>query len=137
MIHHKTPPMCCLLVIISLGILSYFGYSFIVNILVEIIIDTSGFSYNVNKKYVKDPDCYDRRSEKKKIKNGTKLKLRRVPGKYQYYGYYSTTTTALLLILHLLLYSTLLYSSTPTTTTLLYSLLLVLLLLLDSLLYML
>jgi hypothetical protein len=79
-------------------------YSFTVNILVEIIIDTSGFSYNVNKKYVKDPDCYDRRSEKK-IKNGTKLKLRRVPGKYQYYGNYSTTT-ALLLILHLLLYST-------------------------------
>ena len=26
---------------------------------------------------MKDPDCYDRRSEKKKIKNGTKLKLRR------------------------------------------------------------
>jgi hypothetical protein len=50
-------------------------YSFIVNIFVEIIVDTSGFSYNTNKKYMKDPDCYDQRSEKK-IKNGTKLKLR-------------------------------------------------------------
>ena len=48
-----------------------------VNILVEDVVDTSGFSYNAYKKYMKDPDCYDRRSEKKKIKNGTKLKLRR------------------------------------------------------------
>ena len=51
-------------------------YSFIVNIRVQIIVDTSGFSYNAYKKYVQDPNCYDRRSEKKKIKNGTKLKLR-------------------------------------------------------------
>ena len=52
-------------------------YSFTVNILVEIVVDTSGFSYIAYKKYVKDLDCYDRRSEKKKIKNGTRLKLRR------------------------------------------------------------
>ena len=52
-------------------------YSLTVNILVQIIVDTSVFSYNAYKKYVQDPDCYDRRSEKKKIKNGMKLKLRR------------------------------------------------------------
>jgi hypothetical protein len=51
-------------------------YSLTVNIRVQIIVDTSGFSYSAYKKYVQDPNCYDRRSEKKKIKNGTKLKLR-------------------------------------------------------------
>jgi hypothetical protein len=57
----------------------------------EIVIDTSVFSYNVYKKYVKDPDCYDWRYEKK-IKNGMKLKLRReFP--------VSTNTTATLLLL--------------------------------------
>jgi len=50
-------------------------YSFTVNILVKNVVDTSGFSYSAYKKYVKDPDYYDRRSEKKKIKNGMKLKL--------------------------------------------------------------
>ena len=80
-------------------------YSFTVNILVENIVDTSGFSYSAYKKYVKDPDCYDRRS-KKKIKNGMKLKLRR-----EFPVSTNTTTTALLLILHLLLYSTLLLYS--------------------------
>ena len=87
-------------------------YSFTINILVENVVDTSGFSYSAYKKYVKDPDCYDWKSEKKKIKNGTKLKLR-----CEFPVSTNTTTTALLLILHLLL-----YSSTPTsTTTLLYS----------------
>ena len=52
-------------------------YSFTVNIHVQIVVDTSGFSYNAYKKCVQDPNRYDRRSEKKKIKNGTKLKLRR------------------------------------------------------------
>jgi hypothetical protein len=28
-------------------------------------------------KYVEDPDCYDRRSEKKQLQWGTKLRLRR------------------------------------------------------------
>ena len=100
-------------------------YSFTVNILVENIVDTSGFSYSAYKKYVKDPDCYDRRSEKKKIKNGTKLKLKReFPVSTN-----TTTIVALLLILHLLLYSTLvllllllllvllLYSTLLTTTS--------------------
>ena len=76
-------------------------YSLTVNIRVQIIVDTSVFSYNAYKKYVQDPDCYDRRSEKK-IKNGMKLKLRR-----EFPVSTNTTTTALLLILHLLLYSTL------------------------------
>jgi hypothetical protein len=35
------------------------------------------FSYSAYKKYLKDPKCYDRRSEKKKKKYGMKLKLRR------------------------------------------------------------
>jgi hypothetical protein len=97
-------------------------YSFTINILVEIVVDTSGFSYNAYKKYVKDPNCYDRRSKKKKIKNGMKLKLRR-----EFPVSTNTTTTALLLILHLLLYSTLvlllllllllLYSTLLTTTS--------------------
>jgi hypothetical protein len=68
-------------------------YSFTVNILVEIIVDTSAFSYNAYKKYVKDPDCYDRRSEKK-IKNGTKLKLRS-----EFPVITNNTTTLLLLLL--------------------------------------
>ena len=60
-----------------IGIVSDETYSFTVNIRVQIVVDTSGFSYSAYKKYVQYPDCYDRRSEKKKIKNGTKLKLRR------------------------------------------------------------
>jgi hypothetical protein len=51
-------------------------YSLTVNIRVQIVVDTSGFSYRAYKKYMQDPDYYDRRSEKKKIKNGMKLKLR-------------------------------------------------------------
>ena len=77
-------------------------YSFTVNILVKNVVDTSGFSYSAYKKYVQDPDCYDRKSEKKKIKYGTKLKLRR-----DFPVSTNTTAAALLLILHLLLYSTL------------------------------
>ena len=42
------------------------NYSFTVNIHVEIIVDTTGFSYSAYKKYVQDPESYDRRSEKKK-----------------------------------------------------------------------
>ena len=94
-------------------------YSFIVNILVENVVDTSGFSYSAYKKYVKDPDCYDWKSEKKKIKNGTKLKL-----KCEFPVNTNTTTTTLLLILLLLLlllvlllYSTLLTTTSSTTTT--------------------
>ena len=99
-------------------------YSFTVNILVKNVVDTSGLSYSAYKKYVQDPDCYDRRSEKKKIKYGTKLKLRR-----DFLVSTNTTTTPpLLLILHLLLYYTLvlllllllvllLYSTLFTTTS--------------------
>ena len=70
--------------------------------LLKMVVNTSGFLYSAYKKYVKDPDYYDRRSEKKKIKNGMKLKLRR-----EFPVSTNTTTVALLLILHLLLYSTL------------------------------
>ena len=99
-------------------------YSFTVNILVKNVVDTSGFSYSAYKKYVQDPDCYDRKSEKKKIKYGTKLKLRR-----DFPVSTNTTAAALLLILHLLLYYTLvllllllllvllLYSTLFTTTS--------------------
>jgi hypothetical protein len=52
-------------------------YSLTVNIRIQIVVDTSGFLYSAYKKYVQDPDCYNQRSEKKKIKNGTKLKLTR------------------------------------------------------------
>ena len=52
------------------------NYSFIVNICVEIVIDTTIFSYNAYMKYVQDLESYDRRSGEKKIKNATKLKLR-------------------------------------------------------------
>jgi hypothetical protein len=34
------------------------------------------FLYSAYKKYVQDEECYDQRSKKKRIKNGTKLKLR-------------------------------------------------------------
>jgi hypothetical protein len=33
--------------------------------------------YSTYKNYIENPNSYDRRSEKKKIKNGKKLKLRR------------------------------------------------------------
>ena len=75
-------------------IVSDITYSFTVSIRVQIVVDTTGFSYNAYKKYVQDPDCYDRRSEKKKIKNGTKLKLRR-----EFPVSTNTTTTTLLLLL--------------------------------------
>jgi hypothetical protein len=75
---------------------------------------------------VKDPDYYDRRYEKKNMKNGMKQKLRR-----EFPVSTNTTTTALLLILHLLLYSTLvLLLLLLLLVLLLYSLLVVLLLLL-------
>jgi hypothetical protein len=45
-------------------------------IVVQIVVDTTCFPYNAYKKYLKDPECYDQRSEKK-MKYGTKLKLRR------------------------------------------------------------
>jgi hypothetical protein len=34
-------------------------------------------AYSAYRKYVEDPKCYDRRSEKKKKQWGTKLRLRR------------------------------------------------------------
>jgi hypothetical protein len=34
-------------------------------------------AYNTYRKYMEDPDCYNRRSEKKKQQWGTKLRLRR------------------------------------------------------------
>ena len=43
----------------------------------QIVVDTSIFWYSAYKKYVEDPECYDRRSEKSKIKNGKKLKIKR------------------------------------------------------------
>jgi hypothetical protein len=53
-------------------------YSFTVNIRVQINCCWHyDFSYNTYKKYVQDPKCYDRRSEKKKMKHGTKLQLMR------------------------------------------------------------
>ena len=42
------------------------NYSFTVNIRVEIVVDTTGFLYSAYKKYVQDPESYDRRSEEKK-----------------------------------------------------------------------
>ena len=62
-------------------------------ILVENVVDTSGFSYSAYKKYMKDPDSYDRRYEKKKIKNDTKLKIERE------FSVSTNTTTTLLLLL--------------------------------------
>jgi len=43
----------------------------------QIVVDTSNFWYSAYKKYVEDPKCYGQRSEKSKIKNGKKLKLKR------------------------------------------------------------
>ena len=64
---------------------------------------------------MQDPDCYDRRSEKKKIKNGTKLKLRReFP--------VSTSKVLCAIISSMLSTTTPPPPTTPTTpTTLLYS----------------
>jgi hypothetical protein len=87
-------------------------YSFTVKILVEIVIDTSGFLYNAYKKYVKDPDCYDRRWEEEDQEWHEIETQTWVPGKYQYY--YSSPNNNNN-------NNTLFYSSTPPTTTLLYS----------------
>ena len=62
---------------------------------------------------MQDPECYDRRSEKKKIKNGMKLKLRHEFS----VSTNTTTTTALLLIVHILLYSSTPPTPPPTSTT--------------------
>ena len=75
-------------------------YSFTFNIRVENVVDTTGFSYSAYKKYVQDPECYDRRSETKKIKYGTKLKLR-----HQFPVSTDTNTTVLLLLLFSLYYN--------------------------------
>jgi len=40
----------------------------------QIVVDTTIFWYSAYKMYVEDPECYDRRSEKSKIKNGKKTK---------------------------------------------------------------
>lgn len=70
----------------------------------QVVVDTSIFWYSAYKKYVEDPECYDRRSEKSKIKNGKKLKIKRdfpvssntnnvLLLHYYYNHYYYTTTT--------------------------------------------
>jgi hypothetical protein len=78
----------------------------------QVVVDTSIFWYSAYKKYVEDPECYDRRSEKSKIKNGKKLKIKRdfpvssntnnvlllQPLLLHYYYFYNTILYSLLVV---------------------------------------
>jgi hypothetical protein len=77
--------------------------------MVQIVVDTTSFSYNAYKKYLKDPECYDQRYGKRKMKYGTKLKIR--------HEFPVSISKVILLLLPTTTYKLLLLSTTTYTTT--------------------